>query len=95
MEKGRVIHSPLFLVRVLNGQLGVRIAAVAPKKAMKTAVERNKMRRRIYIAVSTFKNMITPGVHAIVFAKPVTTTASQENIITDLKELFVKSGILR
>ena len=94
MEKGRVSHSSLFLVRILRDQTDIRISAVAPKKVSKTAVGRNKIRRKTYEAIRTFKKMIVPGLHMIIFAKPTVVKATQNEIVADLKDLFVKSKLL-
>jgi len=75
MEKGRVTHSPLFIMRTLGIQevrskekgvgskgdsmLDIRIAAVAPKKVAPTAVLRNGIKRHIYEAVRPLIASIT------------------------------------
>lgn len=95
MEKGKIIHSSLFLARILGGQKDTRIAAVTPKKIMKTAVARNKVRRKIYEAVKEFKLEIVSGVHILVFAKSTAIKSTQTEIVTDMRTLFVKAGLLR
>ena len=95
MEKGRVSHSPLFLVRILRDQADIRISAVAPKKVSKTAVGRNKIRRKIYEATRTYKHRIIPGLHVIIFAKPTVLKATQKEIVADLEDIFVKSKLIR
>lgn len=94
MEKGRVVHSPLFLVRILSGQADTKIAAVASKKVAKTAVVRNKTRRRIYEAVKDLKGNILNN-HILIFAKPAVVSATLAELNQDLRSLFVKSGLLR
>ncbi len=95
MEKGKIIHSSLFLARVLGGQSDMRVAAVAPKKVVKTAVERNKIRRKIYEAVRKLKSEMSSKSHILIFAKPTFIKSTQLEIDTDLKTLFVKGGLLR
>lgn len=95
MEKGRVTHSSLFLVRVLGGQKDIRIAAIASKKIAKTAVARNLIRRKTYNAVKTIKSKINPGLHIALFAKSVINTKKVTEIETDVQNLFVKAGLLR
>ncbi len=76
MEKGKIYHSPLFLMRVLeHGKQeaeskekevrskesgGIKIAAVAPKKIAPTAVLRNRIRRRMYEAVQAIVSTSVP-----------------------------------
>lgn len=95
IEKGRVAHSSLFLMRFVKDQAGTRIAAAAPKKTAKTAVLRNKIKRQTYEAVGTLVENIVPGVHLVLLAKPTIITAKQTDIVGDLKTLFVKAGLLR
>jgi len=127
MEKGRVTHSPLFIMRALSVQvppdspslsracgrfaghiprlatakknpvIGVRIAAVAPKKVANTAVLRNGIKRHIYEAVRPLIASITTsagqGIHIIIFAKAEAVKADFKAIVADLKALFVKARI--
>jgi ribonuclease P protein component len=95
MEKGRVAHSSLFLVRALVGQKDTRVAAVASKKIAKTAVGRNSIRRKIYTAVRPIKDVLVTGVHIALFAKAGILQASNDEITNDLKNLFVKVALLR
>ncbi|MEN9912667.1 MAG: Ribonuclease [Candidatus Parcubacteria bacterium] len=73
----------------------IRVAAVTPQKVSKTATMRNKIRRKAYEAVRTIKASIKPGVHAAVFAKQTVLNAKQVDIAADIKDLFVKAGLLR
>lgn len=95
MEKGRVAHSSLFLVRALVGQKDIRVAAIASKKIAKTAVERNAIRRKIYAAVRPTKDRFVPGAHIALFAKTGVLRSPSQEIATDLKNLFVKAALLR
>jgi ribonuclease P protein component len=95
MEKGRVAHSSLFLVRYLGGQKDIRISAVAPRKTVKKAVDRNKIRRVTYRAIRSIKEGVATGTHAIVFTKPAVLKLKSDEIGADLKNIFVKAGILR
>lgn len=95
MKKGRVFHTPLFIIRILKDQvLDTRIAAVSPKKIAKTAVIRNKIRRKIYESVKSFKKSINSPIHVILFAKSGIIEARTEDIKSDLTSFFVKIGIL-
>lgn len=95
IEKGRVYHSSLFLIRVLKDQKDLRIAAVTSKKVSKTAVGRNYMRRKIYEAIRPDMSLFRPGLHIIIFAKIPATTLKQIDLINDLKQIFVKAELLR
>ena len=112
MEKGRVTHSPLFVMRTLqhkedgvrskekgvrskkgDSTLDIRIAAVAPKKVAPTAVLRNGIKRHIYEAVRPMIDSVTPGTHAIIFAKAEVAKADFKVIKADIKNLFSKARI--
>jgi ribonuclease P protein component len=95
MEKGKIVHSSLFLARILDGKTETRIAAIAPKKVAKTAVGRNKIRRKIYEAVRKLNGEISSGSHILIFAKSNIVNATQVEVVIDLKILFVKAGLLR
>lgn len=95
MEKGRVAHSSLFLLRSLGGQQDTRIAAIAPQKIIKTAAGRTSLRRKVYAAVRSCLVDMRPGMHVALFAKAAATHATPVDISDNLKELFVKAGIVR
>lgn len=80
---------------MISGMPDTRIAAVTPQKVSKTAVVRNKVRRKTYEAVRSIKPSIIQGVHVAVFAKPAVLNATQVAIAADIKDLFVKAGLLR
>jgi ribonuclease P protein component len=99
MIKGRVFHSPFFLARISETKdLSLsKIAAVAPKKIAKTAVTRNRARRRIYAAVQPLVLAgLNPGVHIILIAKaPLLMADKIGDISVEIKALFVKAGLMR
>lgn len=93
MEKGRVYHSPVFVMRSIQVQVGTKISAVAPKKIAPTAVARNLIRRRIYEAIQPNIKSIIPGTHAIIFAKTEAIKTDVKTMATELKSLFMKAKI--
>jgi ribonuclease P protein component len=95
MEKGRVTHSSLFLIRSLPVTTGTKIAAVAPQKIFKTAVARSNTRRRIYNNLPKGGFVGQRSQHIVLVAKPAIIDADSKAIQEDTKALFVKIGILR
>jgi ribonuclease P protein component len=100
MEKGKIIHSPLFIARILSGQTDTRIAAVAPQKIFKKAVTRNKVKRIIYLALRSIQGLSTKeslknGNHILILAKLNALKAPRAEMESDLKAIFVKAGIMR
>ncbi len=101
MVKGKIYHSPLFLMRayVPAGMEGVHVAAVAPQKIFKTAPARNNMKRKTYEAVREVLKTSSSkdgAAHLVgLFAKATAVKSTVIEITTDLKALFVKAGIVR
>lgn len=69
-KRGRRFQSPA-LTLVYTPNISFQISIVVGKKVSKSAVERNRTRRRLYASVARFKeeNAIAEGV-CIVIAKP-------------------------
>lgn len=98
VTKGRVFHSPFFLMRALpsGGADASKVAAVAPVKVAKTAVLRNRTRRRVYAAVRPVViDTLKPGWHIILIAKPALLGQTTAEIARDIAALFVKAGLVR
>jgi ribonuclease P protein component len=72
-----------------------RIAVVAPTKGFKTAVLRNRTRRRMSEATKQFLAKIKMPVQIIIIAKPAIIKSASTQISADLSGLFVKAGIMR
>ena len=100
MEKGRVFHSTLFLLRTCTvtttekDQL-TRVAAVVPNKVGKKAVERTSMRRKMYEAVRTLTPDLVTDRGVIVFAKTPALVATTDVLNKEMKDIFVKAGLMR
>src|SRR4051812_21797720 len=98
LANGSIVHSPLFTARILKtaqSKVDSRFSAVISKKIAKTAVERNKFRRRIYSGVAAVDKKVKPGFQIILMAKPTLTKALLKEITADLEALFVKSNLLK
>lgn len=95
MNKGRVAHSPLFVVRYLQADNGSQLSAVVPQKVVKTSVGRHALRRKMYESVRPLMSRLASGVHIIVFAKQPAMLAEVTAIQADLESVFVKAGLLR
>lgn len=93
-KKGRVFHSPLFVIRVLSESKDIRFSAVSSKKVDNTAVKRNSSRRKIYNTTRVLSRNVTKPVWVLIFAKKSLKDIPQDEVVTDLKGVFVKSKIL-
>lgn len=95
MEKGRAVHSPLFVMRWLKTEDHSRVSAVVPKKVLKTAAARNNLRRRMYESLKPFMELLLPGTHAIVFAKAGADEKEFAGLADETRNIFVKAGLLK
>jgi ribonuclease P protein component len=95
MEKGKIVHSPLFLARILPASDKARFAAIAPQKIAKTASERIRIRRLIYKGLTELYPSVSTPIHCALFAKQPILVASSDVVTADIRSLFVKAGLLR
>lgn len=99
LVNGKIVHSPLFIARILKIGDSLtnesRFSAVVSKKISKIAVERNKLRRRIYSAVRHLGQKVPPSFQIVLLAKPPLQKSSVKDITLDLESLFVKSGLIK
>jgi len=88
-SRGRFLAGSGFSGKVLTTderQKPSRFACVVTKKALKRAVDRNRLRRRVYAALAGLQSNIKPGLALIIFIKPELLTAS----FTELKTQLIK-----
>ncbi len=95
IKKGKVISSPLFVLRYVLNQPNTCISAVAPVKVAKTAVARNRARRRLYSVIRELFPSVISGVHVIIFSKSDLKDYKFETIRTALKDLLIKSKLMK
>ena len=93
-KKGRVFHSPIFVIRVLVGTTDTRFSAVMPNKIEKTAAGRNYSRRKTYIALRNISPLIKKSCNVILIAKKSVKNIEATELQNDIKGVFVKSTIL-
>jgi ribonuclease P protein component len=95
LANGKIVHSTLFTARILKTAGISRFSVAISKKIAKTAVERNKFRRRVYSAISMIDSKIPQGFHVILMGKPPLIKATPKDTLVDLESLFVKSGLIK
>lgn len=95
MAKGKVSHSLFFLLRTLIVGKPTRVSVVVPQKIGKTAVIRNKLRRKVYEAVRPLFSLVAPDVYIIIFAKSSALSASFAELQREIRVAFVKAGVLK
>jgi ribonuclease P protein component len=95
MKNGKVYHSSLFLVRVTQTSKPNHFASVVSQKIAKTAVLRNKFKRIGYSLMREIIKNEAVGFNCILFFKAQALTATKNQMLEDLHNLFVKVGIIK
>lgn len=92
----RSIHGRLLSISYTSpdSTISGKFAVVAPKSVAKLAVDRNKLRRRVYAILREYKAAITPGVTCMVFLKKDAKSAPRQEIKDEIVFLFKKAKIL-
>lgn len=93
VQKGSAFHAPLFSIRVKKAQNKSRFGVSVPKKVTKTAVLRNKIRRRIYSSLIGMK--LQNHFEVVFVAKTGIEKLKQSEIKQEIEKIFVKSGLLK
>lgn len=68
-DKGIRFVSALFSGTFYSSTQGVRISVVVSKKTAKSAVERNRLRRRVYAAIEPYLKRFTQGALVVIYPK--------------------------
>jgi ribonuclease P protein component len=72
-----------------------RFGVSVPKKVAKTAVERNKIRRRVYSVIKKVESLLITGKNSIFIMKAGSEKIGFEELTNEIKKIFVKSGLLK
>lgn len=95
IEKGRFSYGKYFLFRYIKNNDIPRFAVSVSKKVSKSAVDRNKIRRRIYNSIRKIINRTQEGYKIIIFVKNGIEKLSLEEVSKEIEADFVKSGFLK
>ncbi len=83
------------MLRALSGSADMRVSTTVPVKIAKTAVQRNKFRRKLYEAVRLIVSNIVFNTHIAIIAKPQLLQSDQKVIEMEVRDAFVKAKLLR
>lgn len=92
IEKGQSFHGPFLILRAINNVATSGFGVSVPKKVAKSAVLRNKMRRRVYTVIKSLK--IKKGFSGVVILKIGAPNLTFGVLKSDIEKVFVKSLIL-
>jgi len=95
IKEGRVSHSPLFWLRILKYSGPTKAVVIVPNKIVKTASGRVALRRKGYDAIQDFIELLPAGNLVVICAKLPMQKAPKEDISNEMKDIFVKCGLLK
>lgn len=91
MKEGAAYHSPSFSLRVLKNKAEKPLfAVVVSKKVAKTAIARNKNKRRVREILRKEEKNIPQDCFYIVTLKKDLNRISFQDVVNELKELLIK-----
>jgi len=82
----KTVHTPHFIFRWKNGVSETRIAAIVATSVAKSAVDRNKLRRRVYEALGAGTAVVPQVALISITAKKGASTISFGEIEHEIKE---------
>lgn len=95
MEKGRFSNGKFFLFRFVKKEGKTRFSVAVSKKVAKNAVDRNKIRRRVYSLLRKFVDTTKSDYKIVISVKSGIDKADNELLYKELESDFVKSGLLK
>ena len=93
-KTGRRLATSLFSFQYSPSSADCRFSAVVSKKVSKTAVGRNRIRRRVYDTLRKLIPQMKNPSYAIFHAKPPVMNATLAETEREIAELLQKAGIL-
>jgi ribonuclease P protein component len=95
-RKGKRFGSGYLQLRVLKNNLGFnRTGFVIPKKAVRLAVDRNRIRRLLKESFRTMAHEIEPGFDIVVFVRRVPDINRMRYVQDTLVDLLRKSNLIK
>lgn len=89
-QRGRVVFGPFFTLRFRVSQEATRVGFVASAKIFKTAVARNRVKRRLREALRLVKDAWPIKMDLLFIARPEATDADFEALAAAVKRVFEK-----
>jgi len=93
-KKGHRIVAPFFSFIFLTSIDRMAFAVTVTKKVAKNAVDRNKIRRRVYEALSKIKNY-QAIVHAVFLPKKEARNISFDVLEKEIKNILIRANIIK
>ncbi len=93
LSLGKSVFGTLISLRILPAKK-TKLAATVSKKIIKTAVDRNRMRRRIYAATEAVLSQVRTPAIVMIMPKKECLTLPFTELATEIKSVFAKAGLL-
>ena len=93
LKNGKSVFMTLLSLRLIPATK-TQISVSVPKKIAKSAVDRNRIRRRAYSALEQIIPTINRPAKMMLFPKAIFRTLPQEEIIKEIRNAFTKAGIV-
>ena len=91
---GTTRSNQLLTARFLRTDLGKTRFGLATGRKLGTAVVRNRVRRRLRVALRVMAPSFQPGWDVLIIARPSIITADQDAMVGALRRTLVKGGVL-
>jgi ribonuclease P protein component len=90
-QKGRVIYSPLYTLRLRPSDVPTKVGFVTSTKVFKTAVKRNRAKRRMREVLRGLKNDWPKGVDLLFILKYGVLNAKVSDLVASVQHSFEKA----
>lgn len=96
-RKGRTVRGNFCAIKFMpNGREGYRAAVVVSKKVSKSAVVRNRIRRRIYEIVRSLESrMVTPHDMVITVFHEQVARVPHEQLVESIEQQLIEASVVR
>jgi ribonuclease P protein component len=93
-ERGTMRSHSLLAARIARTDLDVTRFGFATGRALGSAVERNRVRRRLRAALREMAPSFQPGWDVLIIARPALVSADHDALATTLRRLLGRGGVL-
>jgi ribonuclease P protein component len=95
IDEGKPFHSTIATLRLKETTENSQFSISIPKKVSKSAVVRNKMKRKVFSIIKELYPDLQKKVMGIIIMKPNSDKLDFETLEKEIINLFVKTGLLK
>jgi ribonuclease P protein component len=93
LKNGKSVFTTLLSLRIVPAE-ETKFSVSVPKKVAKSAVDRNRIRRKCYGAIEKVAGDIKKPIRGMFFPKAEVRTISHEKLVAEVVLVFKKAGII-